>query len=265
MPTRWTLPDQASALDWCARRNEQGIRCILDVLGRFNREEAQARESYDSYLQLAEEVARRKLKASLAVKPSTLGGVFSKDLTMQLVRGIGEKAADLRLGVEIDMEGHRMVEPTLIVAEDLARAGLRPTVALQAYLSRTPRDIERMLDAGIKIRLVKGAYTGDISDFNMIAEVFKDLVEQILERDVPFCIATHDPELLEWGQDRISDKDILEFSFLKGLADETKDQLVWDGWRVAEYVPFGPHKEGYETRRKAYLKQLDELGKMPAP
>ncbi|NLT36837.1 MAG: hypothetical protein GXX95_01580 [Methanomassiliicoccus sp.] len=265
MPTRWTLPDQASALQWCAHRNEQGIRCILDVLGRYNRDETLARESYAAYIKLAEQVKKRGLKASFAVKPSILGGVISRNLTMELVRGIGEKAGDLGIGFELDMEGQRTIDLTLLIAEESARSGLRPTIALQSYLKRTPKDIERMLDAGVKIRLVKGAYTGDIADFNIIQEVFKDLVEQILERDVPFCIATHDPDLLEWSQDRISDRDILEFSFLKGLADETKERLVWDGWKVAEYVPFGPHKEGYETRRKTYLRRLDELGRLPAP
>lgn len=265
MQTRWTLPDQDSAVRWCAQRNEQGIRCILDVLGRYNRDEAQARESYTAYMKVAEEVGRRGLKASLAVKPSTLGGVISRDLTVKLVKGVAEQATDLGIGFELDMEGQRMIDLTLLIAEDCARSGLRPTVALQAYLNRTPKDIERMLDAGAKIRLVKGAYTGDISDFNLIEETFKDLVEQILEWDLPFCIATHDPDLLEWSQDRISDRDILEFSFLKGLADETKEKLVWDGWKVAEYVPFGPHKEGYETRRKTYLRRLDELARLPAP
>ncbi len=95
MQTRWTLPDQASALRWCAQRNEQGIRCILDVLGRFNRDETQARESFAAYVNVAEEVVRRGLKASLAVKPSTLGGVISRDLTMELVRGVDATPQEL--------------------------------------------------------------------------------------------------------------------------------------------------------------------------
>jgi proline dehydrogenase len=57
----------------------------------------------------------------------------------------------------------------------------------------------------------------------------------------------------------------MEFSFLKGLSDDTKGRLISDGWRVSEYVPFGANKEGYESRRKAYLRTLDELGRVPAP
>jgi proline dehydrogenase len=169
------------------------------------------------------------------------------------------------VGFELDMEGQRMVDLTLEMAEDCAGSGMKVTVALQAYLNRTPQDLERMLDAGARVRLVKGAYAGDLRDFTMIQEVYKDLIEMIISRDVPFCVATHDPDLLEWAQDRICDRELMEFSFLKGLSDDTKGRLISDGWRVSEYVPFGANKEGYESRRKAYLRTLDELGRVPAP
>lgn len=265
MPERWTLPNLDAALKWCAQRNEWGIRCILDVLGHYSREEEQANISYGAYIDLANEIARRKLQASLSVKISTLGGTVNRDLTKQLVGQLGDKVHKLGVYLELDMEGQRSVDLTLLIAEERARAGQPVTVALQAYLNRTPRDVERMMDAGVKVRLVKGAYTGDLSDFNMIAEVFKDLVELLISYDVPFGVATHDPDVLEWVKNRIRDKDILEFSFLKGLSDRTKERLVVEGWRVAEYVPYGSNREGYETRRKTYLKKLDELGRLPAP
>jgi proline dehydrogenase len=241
------------------------MRCIIDILGKYNRDEKSANESYISYIELAREIEHRRLKASLAVKPSTLGGTVGRELTQKLVRGIGEEAANRKVGFELDIEGQRLVDLTLQVAEECARSGMPVTVALQAYLNRTAKDIERMVDGGVKVRLVKGAYTGDINDFNMIAEVYRDLVEQIISYDLPFCVATHDPDLLEWVQTRLRDRDLLEFSFLKGLSDVTKDQLVWEGWNVTEYVPYGANKEGYETRRKTYLRKLDELGRQPAP
>ncbi len=265
MPDRWTLQDREAALKWCAKRNDQGIHCIIDILGRYNQDEEKARRSYDAYIELAEQIVDRSLKASITVKPSTLGGTVGRQFTKPLARGICERAADLGVGFELDMEGQRMVDLTLELAEDCSRSGMKPTIALQAYLNRTPQDIERMLDAGARVRLVKGAYSGDIQDFNMISEVYKDLVELIISRDVPFCVATHDPDILEWVQQRFHDREMLEFSFLKGLSDETKERLVSDGWRVSEYVPYGSNKEGYEARRKAYLRALDELGRVPAP
>jgi proline dehydrogenase len=265
MPDRWVLPDRASAFKWCATRKEQGIRCIFDVLGRYNRGEVQATESYQSYVELITELHRHRVDASIAVKPSTLGGTMNRDTTRRLVQELCGLANENHIGFEIDIEGQRMVDLTLLLAEDLARSGMALTVALQAYLNRTPQDIERMIDAGMRVRLVKGAYTGDISDFNTIAEVYRDLVELIISRDVHFCVATHDPDILEWVQERLPDRDFIEFSFLRGFSDLTKERMASEGWKVTEYVPFGSNKEGYETRRKTYLRRLDELGRQPAP
>jgi proline dehydrogenase len=265
MPDRWALPNQDAALKWCANRNELGIRCTLDILGHISREEVQAKSSYDAYIDLTKEIVRRKLNASLSVKISTLGGTVNREMTKQFVGQLGDKCHKMGVEIELDMEGQRMVDLTLLLAEERARAGQPITVALQAYLNRTPRDVERMMDAGVKVRLVKGAYSGDLSDFNMIAEVYKDLVELLISYDRPFGVATHDPDVLEWVKNRIRDKEILEFGFLMGLADTTKERLVAEGWKVAEYVPFGSNREGYEARRKIYLKKLDELGRLPAP
>ncbi len=265
MPDRWTLPDRDSALAWCYKRNEQGIRCIMDILGRYSQDEEKARQSHDAYVELARELANRGLKTSISVKPSTFGGTAGRQYTKTFIRSLCEKVSDMRIGFELDMEGQRMTDLTLELAEDCVCSGMRPTIALQAYLTRTPQDIERMIDAGVKIRLVKGAYSGDVRDFTTISEVYKDLIEMIISRDVPFCVATHDLDILEWVQQRMHDHEMMDFSFLKGLADDTKGHLVSNGWRVSEYVPYGSNKEGYEARRKAYLRALDDLGRVPAP
>ena len=237
----------------------------MDILGRYNREEADAKVAHSEYLSLLEDMSRFGLQASISVKPSTLGGTLNRETALRLSQGIAEKAANLKIPFELDIEGQRMTDLTLEMAENAARAGLPVTVALQAYLRRTSQDIDVMLDAGVKIRLVKGAYTGDLSDFNIIEEAFKDAAEQIIGWDIPFCIGTHDPDLLEWAKNRISDRDFLEFAFLKGLSDVTKEHMAFEGWRVSEYVPYGKNKEGYETRRRTYMAMLAQLGRSPAP
>ncbi len=72
---RWTLPDLESALRWCRWRNDQGIRCVLDVLGEgaLGREEAlRAAEAYES---CTKAIAENHIDASLAVKPTALGAI----------------------------------------------------------------------------------------------------------------------------------------------------------------------------------------------
>ena len=241
------------------------MTCILDILGRYSRQESDARNVHDSYVSLIGDISKNGLRASITVKPSTLGGTLHRENTMRLARSICEKAASKKVPFELYMEGQRMVDLTLGIAVDCLQSGLPVTVTLQAYLRRTGQDIDAMLDAGARIRLVKGAYTEDISDFNMIQEAFKDAAEQIIEQDIPFCIATHDPDLLRWAMNRIPDRDFIEYSFLKGLANETKEMMAFEGWKVSEYVPYGNAKEGYETRRRTYLAKLEELGRSPLP
>ncbi|NLI73650.1 MAG: hypothetical protein GX369_02595 [Euryarchaeota archaeon] len=265
MPNRWVLPDRSAAIKWCQKQNEHEIACIIDILGRYNREEAKAKAAQVDYLSLLDDISRLGLNASISVKPSTLGGTLNRDLTVKLTQEICEKAAQLGITFELDMEGQRMNDLTLFMAENCASSGLPVTVALQAYLYRTSKDIDTMMDAGVKIRLVKGAYTGNLSDFIMIQEAFKDAAEQAIGWDMPFCIGTHDPDLLEWIKNRIPDRDFLEYAFLKGLADETKETMAFEGWKVSEYVPYGKSKEGYETRRRTYLATLNELGRSPVP
>jgi len=60
-------------------------------------------------------------------------------------------------------------------------------------------------------------------------------------------------------------RDLIEFGFLKGLADRTKVAMAQAGWLVSEYVPFGENRTAYEARRRKYLKELESLGRAPAP
>ncbi len=82
----------------------------------------------------------------------------------------------------------------------------------------------------------------------------------------PFSAATHDPELVDWLRDEMGDhRDLIEFAFLKGLAEHTKTAMAADGWNVAEYVPYGPGGQAYIQRRTRYLETLNYLGRAPVP
>ena len=164
------------------------------------------------------------------------------------------------------MEGRPLVDNTLISAIDLAREGEPVTLALQAYLDRTPGDLAACIDAGVTVRLVKGAYGGDISDFTAIQERFRTHAETLMNAGIPFCAGTHDPELIDWLKDGMRNrKNHIEFGFLKGLADGAKIEMSREGWKVAEYIPFGPGGKAYYQRREQYLETLSRLGRAPVP
>ncbi|HWQ20395.1 MAG TPA: proline dehydrogenase family protein [Methanotrichaceae archaeon] len=263
---RWALPDWQSALMWCRYRNKEGIRCIIDVLGENARDESQAALAVRSYTSVAKSIRDQGLKASITIKLTALGASFDMDLCLENVMAVQRAAADNQVCLEIDMEGTPIVDCTLEAALACAEVSPPVTLAVQAYLDRTALDLERLSDSGVRPRLVKGTYLGDTSDFQEIQERFKSLFGTLINAGRQLCVGTHDPQLLDWITDvAADDKDLIELGFLKGLADETKLDLAGQGWSVAEYLPFGLSRVAYEARRRRYLKEIDRMGRFPAP
>lgn len=262
---RWTLPDWESTLKWCKERNKQGIRCTVDVLGEYTKNKEEVSQNVESCISIVKAIKEEELKASLAVKLTAIGAIFDKDLCQVNLGKVMEEAVKHEVDVEIDMEGAPLVDYTLQTASSFSKKGFQFTLALQAYLNRTPNGLNKLLEEGIKVRLVKGAYKGDIEDFSEIQKHFKSIFEALLKSKKEFYVGTHDSELIEWMKDKASKKkDQIEFGFLKGLSNNTKIELAREGWPVSGYVPFGSERKAYETRRLRYLKELKALGKSPA-
>ena len=263
---RWALPDLAGALRWCRGRNARGIRCILDVLGENARNEEAAAGSVDAYRSCLTALEEEEgLSASISVKLTDLGALFDRRLCLENLRTLSREAAQAGVGFEIDMEGKPLVDITLEAALECAAEGPL-TLAVAANFDRTTDDLEAFLGSGIRPRLVKGAYPGDVADFREVQERLKGLVEMALAAERPFSLATHDPEVIEWALGRLSEeKTLVEFGFLMGLSDLTKEKLAGQGWAVSEYVPFGSRRRAYQARRLKYQGELARLGREPAP
>jgi proline dehydrogenase len=263
---RWTLPDLASALAWVAERNGQGIRCTLALAGEYAETISRAREGAEENIACIREIAQAGAGTSLSVKPSALGSLFDQAACRELIIRIAREAALSHVPLELDMEGKGSVDLTLALAAECRRVYSPVTVALQAYLHRTREDLPRMVSLGVGIRLVKGAYLGDVTDGARIRELMEEYAGALEELRAPFSLGTHDPILIHRIMERFEGRrGLVEFGFLKGLSDETKLRLAADGWRVSEYVPFGPGGEAYVLRRERYLRDLARSGLAPAP
>jgi proline dehydrogenase len=83
------------------------------------------------------------------------------------------------------------------------------------------------------------------------------MCRDLIERDVDFCVGTHDPEIIS---SLVEGEPIpnIELGFLKGLAGETKLSLAEKGWKVSEYLPFGRKRKEYEMRRQLYLDRMEK-------
>lgn len=262
---RWALPDWHSTLLWCKVRNAQAIRTIIDILGEDVGED-EAKRAESSYLDVLRSITDERLQAGVSVKVTQLGYPQDKEGCVERVLSIAKDAAARSIAFEIDMEGKGTIDFTLEAVEACASENYPVTVALQAYLDRTEEDLKRVVEHGVTVRVVKGAYSGDVTDFQEIQGRFKSLVERLLETGSEFCLGTHDPDIIVWATEAApSTNDIVEFSLLKGLSEQTKLELVKHGWKVSEYVPFGKDKAAYEDRRRTYLRHLEKIGRQPAP
>jgi proline dehydrogenase len=263
---RWALPDWHSTLLWCRARNSQGMRCVIDVLGEYAKTIEQEEAATQAYLECARNIGQGRLNASVSVKLTAMGALADQARCLQNTLRVAKEAAHWTLPFEIDMEGRNIVDQTIDIAMACKATGYDTTLAIQAYLDRTPADLMRIIDTKIKPRVVKGAYSGDANDFVDIQGRFKRLVDVCLNRGVSFCVGTHDPELIEWVTGRSAEvSHLVEFGMLKGLGDMTKVEFVKNKWKVSEYVPFGEDRAGYDDRRRIYLKRLEDLGRKPAP
>jgi proline dehydrogenase len=263
---RWTLPDLASALARCEEQNLQGISCTLHVLDEYTRTAEEADTVSDAYREAISGIVRNGLDASVSVKLSSIGVLHDSDAAIERTLDLCQEANRKKAGFEIDMEGRGLIGAA-IEAAGLCRKGNMPvTLAIQAYLYRSTGDLRILLALGITPRFVKGAYHGDITDFAGIQGRFLELVEDAHRYEVPFHVGTHDPVLLQEIRSLAADrKDRIQFGFLFGLADRTKQEMAAHGWQVSEYIPYGTGADAYVARRERYLRELGSLGRKPVP
>jgi proline dehydrogenase len=263
---RWTLPDKKAAVSWCRKRNSQGIRCTLAVLGEPALDRQSAFHWVKENIDCIREIEAHQLDASLSLKLTSVGAVFDLQVCRENAGTIFREAHDRYMGFELDMEGRGLIDITIETGIACARTGYPVTLAIQAYMNRTGKDLVNIVSAGIMPRIVKGSYHGDFEDFELVQARFKSLVEMVLPTGTAFLVATHDPELLEWLMSRLSDeKNRVEFGFLMGLSDRTKIKMSGEGWTVSEYVPLGNKHGPYIARREHYFSALGEIGRAPAP
>jgi proline dehydrogenase len=264
--SRWALPDLEQAVAWCRQKNHGRIRYLLHNLLPYATTRAQASGGLAANLSCLDAIAANRIDASISIKLSTLGAGIDRAVCRKHAVSLAEAAAEREIRLEIDMEGKGLLEFTFGTAIALAEAGHSPTIAIQAYFDRSGADLRHLLAAGIRPRIVKGAYLGDTGDFADIQERFRELASTTAGYGSAFSAGTHDPDLIRWLQDRFAkSRDRIEFGFLFGLADATKQRLAGDGWKVSEYVPFGEAARAYTLRRLRYLENLAAIHRQPAP
>lgn len=239
--------------------NLRGIGGILDLLGEGVENPDGAQAAADEYLGSIKRIEETGIDTTVSVKLTQLGLAFDKGACIDHLRRLAAEAAAVGTYVEIDMEQTEYVIDTIDVYTSLQTDFPDLRLAMQAYLRRTPVDLETMADLKPKVRLVKGAYAEpEELAFQKGKEVdaqYRFLTEWLFERGTDPGIATHDTRLIDHARRAAESagagKDGFEIQMLYGVRTQLQEELAAKGYRVRTYVPFGSAWYPYLMRRMA--------------
>lgn len=247
----------ADATEAIRRLNSLGVDGVLNLLGEGVTTSADADAAVAAYI-AAITAAEGRVRTSITVKPSQLGLLVDAQGCALRLREVADRAEAAGLGVEVDMEQASHVAATVTMFLDSGVSPL-PRLAVQACLHRTPSDIDALLSAGARIRLVKGAYLEGpevaIQQPAAITRRYAELTTALLERGIDPAFATHDTVLIDHAVAEARrlgrDQPDFEFQMLYGIRRDLQVALARRGFRVRAYVPFGPAWYPYLVRRLA--------------
>lgn len=238
--------------------NDQGMSATLDFLGEDVLERESALRTRDAYLEMLDRIKQSGVESNVSVKLTAMGLLVDEGLARDALLAITERAkANADPFVRIDMEGSAVTDATLRVFREIYSQTKNVGPVLQAYLKRTPGDVDEAIALGARVRLCKGAYNEPpeiaIKDMPEIRMQYLELAKQLLARGNYPGIATHDRRLVaavkEFTRAQGIGNDRFEFQMLYGCRPSLQRQIVAEGYRMRIYVPFGTHWAGYFYRR----------------
>ncbi len=252
------------ALDACCRQQDEcRTGTLLTRLGENLSSLAEARAVTAHYLDAIDRIAATGLDTNASVKLTQLGLDLGIDACEEHLHDLVARAEAHSRMVWIDMEGSKYVDPTIELFRRARERSAAVGVCLQAYLRRTPADLEALLPLAPAIRLVKGAYREEASvAFPRKADVdeqFFRLASRLLDPGLPdgtfLGIGTHDAQLAGRLQAVIAARGAAassyEFAMLYGIQRPLQARLVQQGAPLRVLVSYGEYWFPWYMRRLA--------------
>lgn len=250
----------ASAIEAVRVLNAGGMTASLDFLGEDVLDRPTAGRTTETYLAMLDAIRSAGVRTNVSVKLTAIGLLIDRDFALSnLLRILERSKQNPDPFVRIDMEGSPVTERTIALFERAWAEHDNVGIVLQAYLKRTPGDVERAIELGARVRLCKGAYKErPETAYTIMDEIraqYVRLAEALLVRGNYPAIATHDRRLISHVKEIVRRDSIpserFEFQMLYGCRPQLQRQLVEEGYRMRVYVPFGTHWAGYFYRRVA--------------
>ena len=254
--------DVGAALDAAASFASVGLGSVVTALGErvSTREEAEAVCAH--YTDVLNAIRARGLPTHVSVKLTHLGLDVDRALCTKSVLALAAHAATTGTMLWIDIEESHYVDATLAVYGQVRAAHPRVGVCLQAYLRRTPADLESVLGMGGSVRLVKGAYREPPEvAFPKKSETdaaYFTLAQRMLDAATPDRLqvfGTHDLALVERVKAYATSKRLpnksWEVHMLYGIRSAEQRALAANGVGVRVLISYGTHWFPWYVRRLA--------------
>jgi proline dehydrogenase len=257
-----TTADEALAV--IAELNGRDLWGAVTYLGENVRTPADAEQAAGMYVHLLAEIKRRQLVALPSLKLTHLGLDLGEAVCLANLTRVLEQARASGTRVWIDMESSAYTDRTLDLYARLRPRNEHVACVVQAYLRRTPMDVERLITLGATLRLCKGAYREPPAvaypDKRDVDRAYAGLTDRLLAPDalargVYTGFATHDERLIahvrRLAGERGVGADRFEIQMLYGIRPDLPGALRAQGLAVRVLVPFGEDWYGYFMRRLA--------------
>jgi proline dehydrogenase len=236
------------ALATARRLAAQNILSSIDFFGENVTDRLEADEVADAYVALAARVdAGMYLSIDLSHVAIDEPGDGARRRLERIAAAL-PAGARIQVGAEQAARIDRILEAVLAVA----RSGGPVAATIQANLRRSPVDAQRLAEAGVPIRLVKGAYVetpalahawGDPTDI-----AFIDLAYSLHGAGATVSLGTHDPVIREALLPALPGVSI---EMLLGVRSDELPTLAARSVPVRVYVPYGDRWFRYAMRRVA--------------
>jgi len=239
--------------------NRLGIRGTLDLLGENTQSREDALNATGQVIALLDRIRAEKVDCNVSVKLTQLGLDFDTGFCESNLRSIVRRAAEFGCFVRVDMEDRHYTQRTIDIVLGVRRELSNVGTVVQSYLYRTEQDVARLLEAGVGIRLCKGAYLEpETVAFRRKRDTdanYLKLARQLLESGIYHAFATHDESIIrairEFARTKGISKDRFEFQMLYGIRRDLQQMLAQEGYGVRIYIPYGTRWYPYFMRRLA--------------
>ena len=247
-----------------ARALPTGLNTILTRLGENLEDIREAEEVAGHYRAVIDMVKASGLDAQISIKPTQLGYDQDQEVCFRYCVDLLERCEAAGNFFWLDMESSPYVEGTIALYKRLRERSEKVGVAIQAYLYRTGKDVEELLQLGSAIRLVKGAYLEPESvAYPKKADVDENyfkLACRLLEPDADrpgalLHIASHDLVLQDRLQKVIAQRQIspsrYEVAMLYGIQSGRQHALAAAGVPTRCLISYGEYWFPWYMRRLA--------------